>query len=124
MEEIQNSGEQPKANSCENVQERIVEEGTTCSQEVNGSLGKFKDAESLLSAYNNLQAEFTRKCQKLSQLQKLLGENGGQNDEPISLNKSQNLSKNSENKQNNANFNENNGKSNQNIISKTSIIHL
>lgn len=36
----------------------------------NGSLGKFKDAESLLSAYNNLQAEFTRKCQSLSQLQK------------------------------------------------------
>lgn len=35
-----------------------------------GSLGKFKDAESLLSAYNNLQAEFTRKCQALSQLQK------------------------------------------------------
>ena len=81
--------------------------------------GKFKDAKTLLDAYNSLQSEFTRKCQKLSQLQKLLGENGGQNDEPISLNKSQNLSKNSENKQNNANFNENNGK-----ITKTATENL
>ena len=32
--------------------------------------GKFKDAQSLLEAYNNLQAEFTRKCQKLSELEK------------------------------------------------------
>lgn len=34
-----------------------------------GSIGKFKSAESLLNAYNNLQAEFTRKCQKLSALE-------------------------------------------------------
>ena len=34
------------------------------------NLGKFKDVESLLSAYNNLQAEFTKKCQKLSELTK------------------------------------------------------
>ena len=38
--------------------------------ETSGSLGKFKDAESLLAAYNNLQAEFTKKCQKLSALEK------------------------------------------------------
>lgn len=37
---------------------------------LNGSLGKFKDTESLLSAYNSLQAEFTRKCQTLNKLQK------------------------------------------------------
>lgn len=36
----------------------------------NGSLGKFKNTESLLNAYNNLQAEFTRKCQKLKELEK------------------------------------------------------
>ena len=36
-----------------------------------GSIGKFKNTESLLSAYNNLQAEFTRKCQKLSELESL-----------------------------------------------------
>ncbi|MBQ8424540.1 MAG: hypothetical protein IJX17_00785 [Clostridia bacterium] len=32
--------------------------------------GKFKDAKSLLNAYNNLQAEFTRKCQQLAELKK------------------------------------------------------
>ncbi len=37
----------------------------------NGSkeFGKFKDAESLLKAYNNLEAEFTKKSQKLSVLE-------------------------------------------------------
>ena len=39
-----------------------------------GSLGKFKDAESLLSAYNSLQAEFTRKSQRLSELEKQAAE--------------------------------------------------
>lgn len=33
-------------------------------------LGKFKNAKALLDAYNNLQAEFTKKCQKLSELEK------------------------------------------------------
>lgn len=33
-------------------------------------LGKFKDATSLLNAYTNLQAEFTRKSQKLKELEK------------------------------------------------------
>lgn len=32
--------------------------------------GKFKSAEDLLQAYNNLEAEFTKKCQKLSALEK------------------------------------------------------
>lgn len=36
----------------------------------NTTIGKFKDAKTLLSAYNNLQSEFTRKCQKLSELEK------------------------------------------------------
>ena len=34
--------------------------------------GKFKDAKSLLDAYNSLQAEFTRKSQKLADIQKEL----------------------------------------------------
>ena len=38
------------------------------------TLGKFKDATSLLSAYNSLQSEFTRKSQRLSELEKLLEE--------------------------------------------------
>jgi len=37
--------------------------------------GKFKDAKTLLNAYNSLQAEFTRKSQKLSEIQKQLDEN-------------------------------------------------
>ena len=32
--------------------------------------GKFKDAKTLLDAYNSLQAEFTRKSQKLAEFQK------------------------------------------------------
>jgi len=32
------------------------------------SFGKFKDANELLKAYNNLQSEFTRKCQLLNEL--------------------------------------------------------
>lgn len=37
--------------------------------------GKFKDAETLFEAYNSLQAEFTRKSQKLAEIQKKLEEN-------------------------------------------------
>ena len=41
------------------------------SENHNGSsLGKFKDVQTLLNAYNSLQSEFTRKSQKLAELQK------------------------------------------------------
>ena len=33
------------------------------------SLGKFKDAEALLSAYNSLQSEFTKRCQRIKELE-------------------------------------------------------
>jgi len=33
------------------------------------SLGKFKDVNALLSAYNSLQSEFTKRCQKLKELE-------------------------------------------------------
>lgn len=52
----------------------VSEEG---SQDV--SLGKFKSVQALLDAYNNLEVQFTKKCQMLSDLQKdkvnLQGEN-------------------------------------------------
>lgn len=48
--------------------------GAKDSQNMGSSLGKFKTAESLLIAYNNLQAEFTRKSQKLSDMAKQLQE--------------------------------------------------
>lgn len=34
------------------------------------SLGKFKDVKSLFDAYNSLQAEFTRRCQKVKELER------------------------------------------------------
>ena len=37
-------------------------------------LGKFKDSAKLLDAYNELQSEFTRKCQRLSDAEKKLQE--------------------------------------------------
>lgn len=41
------------------------------SENQDGSnLGKFKDVQTLLNAYNSLQAEFTRKSQKLAEIQK------------------------------------------------------
>ena len=33
------------------------------------SFGKFKDAESLVNAYNSLQSEFTKRCQKIKELE-------------------------------------------------------
>lgn len=34
------------------------------------SLGKFKDAQSLFDAYNSLQSEFTRRCQRVKELER------------------------------------------------------
>jgi len=64
----------------ENLHNASVESGATStdrsteesvSQTLKGSvnLGKFKDAESLLKAYNSLQTEFTKKSQRLSELE-------------------------------------------------------
>ena len=39
------------------------------------SFGKFKDAESLVKAYNSLTAEFTKRCQKIKELESKLSEN-------------------------------------------------
>lgn len=51
--------------------------GTAVHSEIEGGsattgspFGKFNNANDLLNAYNNLQSEFTRKCQKLSELEK------------------------------------------------------
>jgi len=79
MEEEKISGEQLEE-VLPNVQSGIVEDNIegTLLENSDGSLGKFKDAESLLSAYNNLQAEFTRKCQKLSEMSKELEDKNSQ----------------------------------------------
>ncbi len=55
--------------------------------EIEGSkYGKFRDAETLLNAYNNLQSDYTKKCQALSQLQKEC-EDKGLNKSPEQLSK-------------------------------------
>ncbi len=45
-------------------------EDVTSEAEKGGPLGKFKSVSDLYDAYNNLQAEFTRKSQRLSELEK------------------------------------------------------
>jgi len=71
MEENLN-GEQSQETA--NIMELAKQENEKIEKEENNSIdgdsqfGKFKDAKSLLDAYNSLQAEFTRKSQKLSKL--------------------------------------------------------
>ena len=42
---------------------------STGEDKVEVSLGKFKDVQSLVNAYNSLQAEFTKRCQRLKELE-------------------------------------------------------
>lgn len=66
MEEQKQSWEQPQ-----NLPQTGEVDNTKLeAEEKAGSLGKFKDSDALLSAYNSLQAEFTRKCQRLKELEK------------------------------------------------------
>ena len=44
-----------------------TKESTDGTTEV--SLGKFKDVNALLSAYNSLQAEFTKRCQRIKEME-------------------------------------------------------
>lgn len=60
MEEVR---EQPAVESQENLEKE--EAGSQ-----NDSLGKFKSVQALMDAYENLQSEFTKKCQMLSAFQK------------------------------------------------------
>ena len=76
--------EEPANVSIETNEERAASEdgSLTAQEEVEDSkaeqshidsednLGKFKNAQSLLQAYNMLEAEFTKKCQRLSELEK------------------------------------------------------
>lgn len=60
----------------DNLEQPIQQDVDSDIKVENGSnLGKFKDTESLLTAYNNLQSDYTKKCQTLSALQKQLEEN-------------------------------------------------
>lgn len=63
------------------------EDGAVSDVGSQDTFGKFKSADKLLEAYNNLQSEFTKKCQLLSQLQKdkMEKENPANNEGDISL---------------------------------------
>jgi len=71
LEENQTIGEQPKISEVQTVATDDVI-GTGSGE--GSPLGKFKDSQALLGAYNELQSEFTRKCQKLSETEKKLQE--------------------------------------------------
>lgn len=60
------------------------------------NLGKFKDEQSLLDAYNALQAEFTRKCQKLAELNKMQNNCTKSENMPQNNEKNENILKNVE----------------------------
>lgn len=73
--------EQPEDLTLDDAQQSEVEENAEGSQievttgdkseaENCETVGKFKDVNALLEAYNNLEKEFTKKCQRLSALEK------------------------------------------------------
>lgn len=71
-EQTESSGnfDNSKTNCNSNCCEKDCNENLETTENSTGSLGKFKDAQSLLIAYNNLQAEFTRKCQRLKEFER------------------------------------------------------
>lgn len=94
----QPSSEPATALNLANENSAVSEEG---SQDI--SLGKFKTAEALLDAYNNLQTEFTKKCQLLSELRKDKSELNSQEnlkDDQNSIEKHENIDKNQEKSEN------------------------
>ena len=71
MEENKEIMEQPKdLSTAQSEASQNVEIGAVVGNEKGSILGKFKDSESLEKAYENLQKEFTKKCQQLSSSQK------------------------------------------------------
>ncbi len=65
----------PDSEPCHQGADAQQDNGCDSKQGSSNNIGKFKDEKSLLQAYNNLQSEFTKKCQALSQLAKQLEEN-------------------------------------------------
>ena len=53
----------------QNEQMQNTVQESTDTEGKNISLGKFKDVNDLLNAYNSLQAEFTKRCQRLKELE-------------------------------------------------------
>lgn len=75
MEEEKINGEQFSAEQTDALNKASEESVDSCensptSENDNSNFGKFKSAEALLNAYNSLQTEFTKKCQRLSDLER------------------------------------------------------
>lgn len=71
MEEIREQPMEEQTNALNKAEDESV--ASDIGSQSNGSAGeygKFKSPEALLDAYNNLEKEFTRKCQRLSELEK------------------------------------------------------
>ena len=67
-------GEQPSLEDATSATDVGIDNVSLDSQE-GSPFGKFKNVESLVSAYNNLQSEFTKKCQALNELKKQQSDN-------------------------------------------------
>lgn len=76
MEEILKDLEQPQSQLENSQGEEIsqVIDGVEVQNDLGSKLKKFKDIDALVSAYNNLQSDYTKKCQALSSLQKRVNE--------------------------------------------------
>ncbi len=72
MQEKDNVYEKESAENIATAKAVDSEERTENTENVSAALGKFKDVNALYKAYGCLQAEFTRRSQKLKQLQKQL----------------------------------------------------
>ena len=51
------------------TQSQVAKERETGGESDSVSLGKFKDVNALLAAYNSLQSEFTKRCQRIKELE-------------------------------------------------------
>lgn len=84
VEETTTNREQPveqvNSQAATAEQENIQGENNELNE---GSLNKFKDTDNLIKAYKNLQAEFTRKSQKLSVALKQLEQNDTAKNAPV-----------------------------------------
>ena len=67
---LSNNEDVPKEEGSQNCENQTVNDGTVGEAEKGETIGKFKSVEALLDAYNNLEKEFTKKSQRLSQLEK------------------------------------------------------
>lgn len=88
--------EQPIAEQTEVLQKTNEESVASLIGSQEGEIGRFKSGLALLEAYNSLRAEFTRKCQRLSELEKEKTVENKLSDEQIEEGLSKFLSQNAE----------------------------